>query len=54
MATGEPILAFGMIGRCAKKVGVKAPAISKFWKNIKQNFAKGILTILPVKQKPSS
>jgi hypothetical protein len=54
MATGEPILAFGAIGRCAKKVGVKAPAISKFWKHMKENFAKGILTASPVKKKPSS
>jgi hypothetical protein len=54
MATGEPILAFGAVGRCAKKFGVKAPAISKLWKHMKQNFAKGILTASPAKKKHSS
>ena len=55
MATGEPLLAFGAIGRCAKKIGVKAPAISKIWKHMnKENFAKGIMAASPVKQNHSS
>ena len=54
MATGEPILAFGAIGRCAKKVGVSAPAISKVWKHMKENFANGILTASPVKKQRAS
>ena len=54
MATGEPILAFGAVGRCAKKFGVKPPAISKIWKHMKENFAAGILTASPEKKKHSS
>ena len=51
MATGEPVLAFGAVGRCAKKFGVKAPAISKIWKHMKENFAKGIPTTSPEPQR---
>ena len=53
-ATGQPILAFGAITRCAKNFNISRPAISKIWKHMKQNFDKGILTASPEKKTCSS
>jgi hypothetical protein len=54
MATGTPILAHGAIGRCAKNFGVTGPAISNVWRQMKKNFAKGILSASPEKKSPSA
>lgn len=54
MATGEPKLANGAIGRCAKKFGVSGPAISGVWKAMKENLATGLLTSSPLKKVPAS
>lgn len=51
MTIGEPILAHGAIARCAKNFAVSRPAISKLWKVMKRNFADGILTSSPVREK---
>lgn len=51
LATGQPILAHGAIGRAAKNFGVSSPAISNLWKHMKANFANGKLTASPLKEK---
>lgn len=54
VATGQPILAHGAMGRCAKNFNVSRPAISYFWKHMKKQYLQeGILTASPVKKKPS-
>ena len=52
METGQPILVHGAIARCAKKFNFTGPTISNAWKQMKENFAKGILTASPVKKEP--
>ena len=53
MATGHPVLAHGAIVRCAKNFGVSRPAISRLWQRMKSNFANGLLTSSPLKEKYS-